>query len=303
MSESDISHNNTCAVIVTYHPDKEFQSRLKLVENQFSLVIIVDNRSRPSSVEILRRLLNDNCSMLIENSENLGIAAALNQGVDIAIQKGYDFVVTLDQDTVIHANFLDSLIDIYHEKGGDGNIIGSNYWDVHKGKNFLQCNDKIKICTERKTLITSGTLFPITLFQKIGYFREDYFIDSVDHEFCLRAKSSGFRSFISCRPIMNHSIGPGVVRGNLLRQRLSLNHAPERKYFIARNSIVTARTYFFQEPIWSIRQGTQLMAILLSILIFEQDKLKQLKAIIVGIFHGIIGKMGPVEKAWPNGSL
>jgi len=301
MSESNPSQKNVCAVIITYHPDEEFQARLKLVETQFSLVIIVDNGSQSSSLKMLKRLLEPPHVVLVENAVNLGVAAALNQGVNLALHKGYQWVVTLDQDTVIHSDFLATLIDVYQDSGGGENLIGSNYWDVHKKRNFVQCKAKRLTYLEKKTLITSGTLLPLSLFQKIGFFREDYFIDSVDHEFCLRAKVHGSRSLISCRPIMNHSIGPGVMRTNWLRQILSLSHAPKRKYFIARNSIVTAKEYFFKDPVWSIRQWSQLVAIILSILIFEKDKIKQLKAIIFGVIHGVIGKMGPIEKTWPNG--
>lgn len=296
------TRDNTCAVIVTYHPDDGLPERLKQVEAQFPLVIVVDNGSRPSTVEMLRRLSRSPHVTLVENPNNLGIAAALNQGVDLASREGFQWIVTLDQDTAIHAGFLAALFDVHLKSGGGDVLIGSNYWNAQKKRNFVQCKDPCAIFQERKTLITSGTLVPLSLFKNIGLFREDYFIDSVDHEFSLRARAHGFRLLISCHPLMNHSIGIGFEQASRLRQLLSLNHSSARKYFIARNSIATAKTYFLREPVWSIRQGVQLLAILLSILLFEEEKLKQSKAFMVGAAHGIIGKMGPIEKTWPNGS-
>jgi rhamnosyltransferase len=294
------SLHNTCAVIVTYHPDEDFYARLERVRSQFPLVIIVDNGS--ASVAMLRNRVRLPHVHLITNQANLGIAAALNQGVNLALQEGFEWVVTLDQDTMLAADMLATLLDVYQKSGGGNVLIGSNYWNAHKGCNFIQCGDTEAGFQERKTLITSGTLVPLSLFRTIGFFREDYFIDSVDHEFCLRARTHGCRILISCRPVMWHNIGEHVENAGLLRQFMSFNHPPARKYFIARNTIATVKLYFFQEPMWSMRQGWRLLSDLASILLFENEKVKKTTAFMVGVVHGMAGKMGPIEKAWPNGS-
>jgi rhamnosyltransferase len=294
------TRNNTCAVIVTYHPDDGFAERLKRVEAEFPLVIVVDNGSRPLSVEMLRRLSKPPHINLIENSNNLGIATALNQGVKLASREAFKWIVTLDQDTVPHTNFLATLYDVYSKSGGGDVLVGSNFFDVHRMRKYVQCNRTKNIFQERKTLITSGTLVPLSLFEEIGLFREDYFIDSIDHEFSLRARSYGYRLLISCCPIMDHSIGNGVKHASRLYQILSFNHSPTRKYFIARNAIVTAKTYFWQEPLWSMRQSCRLVADFVSILLFEREKLKKITAFMVGVAHGLTGKMGPIEKTWPD---
>lgn len=296
------SRDSTCAVIVTYHPDEGFAERLTQVLTQLPLAIVVDNGSRPSSAEMLRGLANSPRVILVENPNNLGIAAALNQGIQLALRKGFEWVVTLDQDTRLHADCLPVLFDVHLQSGGGNVMVGSNYWDVHRGRNFVQCAGTGAVFQERKTLITSGTLAPLSLFEQIGLFREDYFIDSVDHEFSLRARANGYRMFISCRPLMSHSIGAGVGHASPLRQFLPVNHSPVRKYFIARNSVATAKTYFFQEPLWSMRQGWRLLFEFASILLFEREKLRKATAFMVGVAHGFTGKMGSIEKAWPNGS-
>jgi rhamnosyltransferase len=294
--------HNTCAIIVTFHPDEGFPERLKLILAQFPLVIIVDNASRDSAIEMLRKAAQSPDVLLIENPSNLGIAAALNQGIELALRRGFQWVVTLDQDSDLHTDFLSTLFDVVLAYGSSDVMAGSNYWDVHRGRTFVHCANTGASFQERKTLITSGTLAPLSLFNKIGLFREDYFIDSVDHEFSLRARANGFRMLISCRPLMNHSIGTGVEHASRLRQFLSFNHSPRRKYFIARNTVATAMTYFFREPMWSMRQAWRLVSDFASILLFESEKRKKVTAFLVGIAHGLIGKMGPIEKAWPNGS-
>ena len=295
------TRDSTCAIIVTHHPDKCFPQRLVQVTRQFSLVIVVDNASNLISLEMLRELANPDQTILIENKNNLGIAAALNQGIERALEKGCQWVVTLDQDTLVHTDFLTSLLKVYLDSNCDKVMVGSNYRDVHRRRDFVQCTGSKAIFQERKTLITSGTLAPLSLFQEIGMFREDYFIDSVDHEFSLRARAHGYRMLISCQLLMDHSIGAGVKHSSPLRQFLSFNHSPVRKYYIARNTFMTARLYFFQEPAWAIRQGCRLVSDFASILLFEHEKWKKSRAFLVGIIHGITRKMGPIEKTWPNG--
>jgi rhamnosyltransferase len=291
---------NTCAVIVTYHPDEGFADRLERVRSQFPLVIIVDNDSHylaltdnPYSSPRIR---------FIANQANLGIAAALNQGVDLALQEGFEWVVTLDQDTMLSADMLATLLDVYQNSNLNSVMIGRHYWAAHRKRNFIRCADAETVFQERKTLITSGTLVPLSLFKTIGHYREDYFIDSVDHEYCLRARAHGYRIIISCRPVMNHNIGAPVENGSRLRQFMSFSHSPTRKYYMARNIIATVKTYFFREPMWSFRQGWRLLSIVASILLFENEKLKEAVFFMVGVAHGITGKMGPIEQAWPNGS-
>lgn len=292
--------HNTCAVMVTYHPDEGFPERLERVRSQFPLVIVVDNGSQPSVISSNQTGLPH--VHFVENQSNLGIAVALNQGVNLALQKEFEWIVTFDQDTLLSPDLLATLLEVYENSGGGNVMIGSNYRDVHRKRNFVQCANTEVSFQKRKTVITSGTLVPLSLFKAIGLFREDYFIDSVDHEFCLRARAHGCQILISCRPVMEHSIGAHVENASRLRQFMSFNHSSARKYFIARNTIATVKLYFFQEPLWGMRQGCRLLSDFASILIFESEKLKKTTAFLVGVAHGIIGKMGSIEKAWPNGS-
>ncbi|OFZ67451.1 MAG: hypothetical protein A2V79_06185 [Betaproteobacteria bacterium RBG_16_56_24] len=299
MSATAPTLHNTCAVIVTYYPDEGFSERLERIRSQFPLVIVVDNGTKTAATP--GNLDRPPHVHLVANQVNLGLAAALNQGVSLALQEGFEWIVTLDQDTTPAPDMLATLLDVYRRSGGGNVMIGSNYRDAHKKRNYIQCADTEAGFRERKTLITSGMLVPLSLFRAIGFFREDYFIDSVDHEFCLRARAYGTRMLISCRPAMVHGIGTHVENASRLRQFMSVNHSPARKYFIARNTVATVKSYFFQEPLWGMRQGWRLLSDFVSVLLFENDKLKKITAFTVGVGHGITGKMGHIEKAWPDG--
>lgn len=299
---------NACAVVVTYNPDEEFSVRVQQVLAQFPRVFIVDNGSAAVARDMLASLaaeVPDGKVALLLNDANLGIAQALNQGVSRALQEGFVWGVTLDQDTLVYPDMLETLIAVYADCGFERALVGGNYRNVNKQKNFIECRSDGERYRECKTLITAGTLIPLALAESIGGFRSDYFIDSVDHEFCLRARANGFRVVISCKPVMSQSIGSGVVAGSLFSRFASFNHSPVRKYYIARNTLVTARNYLFREPAWALRQMWRLLSDFASILLFEAGKFEKTKAFLRGLLHGVIGRMGPMEnmrKAAGSGS-
>jgi GT2 family glycosyltransferase len=77
----------------------------------------------------------------------------------------------------------------------------------------LLCPDKSKVdrtkerFEEKLVVITSGNLLKVSAFERIGGFREDLFIDSVDFDFCLRLKKSGYRIMRCNQAILYHSLG------------------------------------------------------------------------------------------------
>jgi rhamnosyltransferase len=60
---------------------------------------------------------------------------------------------------------------------------------------------------EVPTLITVGSLISVAAFARIGPFREDFFVDYADIEFCLRARRSGYHVVQGVAPTIEHAIG------------------------------------------------------------------------------------------------
>ncbi len=53
--------------------------------------------------------------------------------------------------------------------------------------------------------ISSGSLFNLPALKKIGWHNEDYFVDCVDYELCLRARRCGFKiGLIKNAPDFDH---------------------------------------------------------------------------------------------------
>lgn len=272
------STKDVCAIVVSFNPDARFPERLELLLEQFPEVFVIDNASSTPIGPFLVMFSDRNLS-LVSNSANFGIGTALNIGVDRAIEAGYTWAVSFDQDSVASPTLLPTLVEAAEIAGGGKILIGANYEDVHRArpKHRVGSPRAASAVSPMTTLITSGMLFPLGFTKGIGGFREDYFIDSVDHEFCLRAKNHGARVFITDAPLMQHSIGG---EGGFLRlgRALSSHHSPMRKYFIARNVLTTIAEQGLRHPAWAARQSLRLLAEIMGTIIFEHDKKAKLQA-------------------------
>jgi rhamnosyltransferase len=284
------TETNVCAVVVAFHPDAEFDSRLLDLLPQVNSLVVVDNTP---ATERQRRIavpaVFGKAVLLIENHDNLGVAAALNQGLKQALEWGCDWLLTLDQDSRCYPDMVQTLLNVKAVSVPPASVIGGNYLDTRNGKMKVPVGANGEFL-EQKTVITSGCLVDASCAQAIGGFREDYFIDQLDHEFCLRVRAHGGRVVISRNPVMAHSVGEAGGAWLPLLGHLP-NHSPVRKYYVARNSVMTIATYWRSEPDWCLRRAIRLMGAL-SITLLEQDGLRKFQALALGVADGLFRRMG-----------
>jgi rhamnosyltransferase len=128
--------------------------------------------------------------------------------------------------------------------------------------------------------------------------QDDYFIDFIDNEFCLRVYRSGFKIAVNFDITINHAIGQREVH-KIIGVALKPNHhSPERRYYISRNGIRTAIAYVHEYPSYIALLAARLMHEHLSIILFEQKKCRKLLASGLGIIHGMMGRMGKCTIKW-----
>lgn len=287
--------NNICCIIITYHPDIKFAERLQRILTQLDNIVIVDNNSDINEVNMLRELCTQYNIELIENCRNMGIATALNQGIDRAQVYNYKWALLFDQDTIVIDGMIQELIDVYQScdfKQQIG-IIGSNYYDLNSS--IVNINNKTMSGNkwiEMKTVITSGSLLSIPVFSKVGRFRDEFFIDSVDLEYCLRVHAKGYRVITTVKPITIHSLGRTTMHSVLWKKTGTSNHSALRRYYMVRNNLVLIKEYIFKEPIWAYKTIVSLIKRMLLVILFEQDKVTKVKFMLRGLICGILNKMG-----------
>lgn len=293
---SSPSATNVCAVVVAYYPDDGFEARLERILPQVPLLLIVDNTPEASLLSEGFKSKWAEAVHLIGNHANKGIATALNQGLDFAAKRGFPWLLTLDQDTDCYPDMVSILSKAYAQCEPAPAVIGANYLDRQ--------NNRIKVKTEdpkdyifQKTVITSGCLVNVSAAKNIQGFREDYFIDQVDHEFCLRIRSVGKQVIISSEPAMEHGVG---LSGGVWIPILGFlpNHPPIRKYYIARNTVVTVANYWRCEPVWCAKRLTRLFLGLLEMALLERYRLRKVRAFANGVYDGLSNHLGECDKPW-----
>jgi len=278
--------------VVTYNPDDGLPSRLRVIGDQVAAVLVVDNASSEGCA-LLRECASLQGVEFAWNETNRGVAAALNQGLGWARGKGFDWLVTLDQDTVVADSFVSSLDAVFAAYPNPDRIglLGSNYIESYRGEPLLPPEGSKWV--EVVFVITSGMLVPVAVADKIGPFREDFFVDLVDHEYCLRARSRGYSVILARAPLMQHRVGePKWVR--LLGKRLTTpNHSPERHYYMSRNLLIVARDYLVKEPGPVLGAMATRIKEMILVVCCEQNKWAKLGAAARGAFDALRGRMGP----------
>jgi len=276
--------DSVCAIVVTFQPDAGFSDRLDCLSSEFRRVFVVDNAS-----SALRIRENDRVRVL-QNDHNTGVAAALNQGLRCAGAAGYTWAITFDQDSEPVEGFTETMLASARALKTCRLLLGANYVDVHRRRLAHHVGSQGYGSVHRTTLITSGMLLPVSFALAIDGFREDFFIDSVDHEFCLRAADHGAGVFVTREPLMRHAIG-APVDGVRWARALSSAHPASRKYFIARNALWTVRLHARRHPLWSLRQFARIGAEAIGILLFETGRFTKIGAFLRGIKDGAMAEV------------
>jgi rhamnosyltransferase len=296
MADELTNGQDVCAIMVAYHPDEEFPMRVERIVRKVGALVIVDNGSDDAELRMLRELATNSSITLILNGENVGVARALNIGIWRAITLGFKWALLLDQDSWIDDDMVQSLIAAcaaYPHRDRLG-VIGPAYRDVNEPLQE-QKNEHVEADWEEvESVITSGSLIPLKTHAAIGAFREEFFIDHVDTEYCFRARALGYRIIRTRRPVMSHTIG-AISRHNVLwMKKWTFNHAADRRYYIARNDTVMLReSGHYRVALWALKSFGRCVRLCKRIALYEQKKTYKIIAVAQGWWDGVRGHMGP----------
>jgi len=291
------ARGQVCAVWVTYHPDGDVAARVRRVVPQVGATVLVDNGSSDAELGALRDLALGASVTLVRNSENLGIARALNIGVERARAQGYPFALLLDQDTLADEDMVDQLSAALaaHPTAGRVAAVGSRFRDpTGRSNEPIRLGPRSDQWEEVESVITSGCLLSVRAYASVGPFRDDFFIDHVDTEYCLRAWAAGYRVIETLRPLMSHTVGSPTSHTVCGSPTWTTNHSPDRRYYIARNNTVLLREYGKpgRGP-WVWKSLVRCLRLCRRIAFFERDKSSKIFAVWQGWSDAVRGRMGP----------
>jgi rhamnosyltransferase len=145
------------------------------------------------------------------------------------------------------------------------------------------------------TAITSGNIVKTEIFEKVGLFDENLFIDYVNHEFCLRIRKHGYKIFSIQSVYLLHRLGD-QKHGNFLGKNVTYtNHSSIRRYYITRNRIYVWTKYLSVEPKWVIKDFIGSIKEVIKIILYETDKVLKIKMIVKGILDAITHNYGKLK--------
>ena len=188
--------------------------------NEIGEVIIVDNGSNDGSQEFIRNYREkvDFPIVLIENSQNLGFAEAVNQGISKA---RYDYVFSLNNDTVVEKSAILELLNLLNTDGRIFSVsskmvqfnnpeliddAGDDYtllaYTKKRGNNqnlnnFIEVSEIFSSCA-------GAALYRKDLLEELDGFDSEFFAYMEDVDLGYRARINGYKNLFCPNAIVYH---------------------------------------------------------------------------------------------------
>ncbi len=296
-----------CAVVVTFNPDAEISARLDQIASGVSHLIIVDNTEGDVTPSLAPASIGGSREIM-RNGRNIGPASALNIGVRRAVALGYPYVLILDQDSVPQPGMVETLVKAHQDYPERDRValvapqpiepsLGSRPRYLRKRKWFLfelvECEDAT--LDNVTIVIASGALLPSVAVVALGPFRDDFFIDYIDTEYCLRALSQGYRIIVAGNAHLHHRLGERKAATWGPFAFFPTMHPVSRWYYMGRNRIPTLAGYGMRFPHWAAFDLMHGAYTMLRMLLTEDKRVEKLAAFARGTRDGLRGRMGPMH--------
>ena len=197
----------------------------------------------------------------------------------------------MDQDSkfVDFQRFLSCFKTIVQNENDIGIITPNHTWSIDN------TNSKDCAYVNKDVVITSGNLINLKNFNKIGRFDEKLFIDMVDYDFSHKNTLNNLKICLLKNHYIIHHIGEIFKRKNLITRQVKskIEHNPQRVYYMTRNRLYLSKKYSRAFPKeYNFLKTLNILFIhdVTKILLYEDKKLKKLKAKFIGLCHFIIGR-------------
>ncbi|WP_294354748.1 glycosyltransferase family 2 protein [uncultured Clostridium sp.] len=273
---------NIAAVIITYNTGNEFSKNVLSLKKHVGEVIVVDNGSNKETLSMLRGLKEE--ITLIELNENKGIAYALNRGIEYAVNNDFQWVLTLDHDSTVSDSMISNMLSVYNsiDESEKEKIVMLTPKHVEEKQMDVVSKSQENKWEYVLTEITSGALTKAD-FYKNELYDEKLFIDLVDHDYCLRINSMGYKIIRVNSAILIHNLGESIQKKILGITITPTNHSALRRYYMSRNRKYIWNKYRGTFKEWVIKDKIRFLNEIVKIIAFEDEKLNKLKMIKLGL--------------------
>lgn len=285
------------AIIVLYNPDiSHLNKALSIITPQVDTVCLIDNSSIDNT-DFFKEIARVRYIPLLQNT---GIAHAQNIGLKFFVKKNYDFVIFSDQDSLANENIVAELVNDYNVLSQFGYKVGSVAplaINTNTGKPYgnpdldiqkirQEYNNSVKSFRETTFVMSSFSLYPLSLVREIGGFDDSFFIDLVECEWCWRAtQMASARFFIDEDITISHSLGE--YRKNIVKN--ISQSSVFRIYYQYRNYLWCLKNGNTPKK-WLLYHGRKFILKTIYYPLFCKPRIQYLKNIIKGVKDGLFLK-------------
>lgn len=272
-------------VVVLFYPkEEELVKNILSYLDQVEKLIIWNNTPLKDDYITLESLPSEKI-LRMGKGVNVGLGKAYNAAAIYALANEFTHLLTMDQDSYFKKDDCGKYLKTI-DKVNLKSIFSPNYL-IH-GREWYMTDEPF---IELETTMTSGSVYPVEVFSKIGLFRDDFFIDAIDTEFSLRAKKSGITTRVMPQVYLVHGAGYQKTKHKFLWKTFFPNeYSPVRSYYIVRNGIITKRLYPWAN--WKGFLYYWFYKRLFFVICYEDNKFAKIKGLLYGFYHGMIGKTG-----------
>lgn len=282
------------AVVILYHPDQNVVSNIRTYYDYVEKIMVFDNTETEP-------LLNEELLKLSKvefhhDYKNEGIAKRLNSGANKAIQEQYNWLLMMDQDSKFSEGAIKNYLTCFdkYENKDTVSIFGTQYKRIETASSE-ECKPK-KI----HELITSGSLLNLQSYKSIGSFDEALFIDSVDHDYCIRATLKGFALIEFANIYTAHEIGTQVYKSSIKTLFISRKkkeiHSPLRCYYMYRNLLYLEKKHKVSSMASMIIIRKIVLNQIKACILYGRDTLRTIRYLKAARNDFKNGKMGRTDK-------
>ncbi|MCO4646487.1 hypothetical protein Si021_00286 [Streptococcus infantarius subsp. infantarius] len=292
---------NIAAGIVLYNPEdtNRLDACVKSILKQVGKLYIYDNSTDKLHYSFPKGVRYDSCG------ENKGIAFALNELMKMAASDGFEWLITMDQDSIMPDNIVESYSKVIEESDDKLAIICPQVID--KRRKYMQIAD-LEGSEYVNECITSASCTSIKAWEKIGGFDDWLFIDLVDNEFCKRLIVSGYKILKLNHLVLDQEFGSIQPKGefsqkfwitlskmlkneNIAKFSYKKTVNPMRVYYTCRNIIyVNRKLKQYGKTAYSNYNCEGYLGFIIAFVfpsfLRAKNKLKVLKSIIEGTKDG-----------------
>ena len=295
------------AVCVTYQPDRgRLGQVLSAIAPQVAELHVLDNSETPAARDAVAECARSAGGRYLGLGGNLGLAAAYNRGIERARAVAATHVLLLDQDSVCGTDMVTQLLRAQQiaEATLEQPVFtaGPGYVDELSGRRSAVLRTG-RLTMERAPraplpwqqtdmLISSGSLVPLAVFDRLGGFDEGLFIDHIDTDWALRVRHAGGVLLVVHTAAMRHRLGERVQRLWWRHWRVLPVHQSRRLYYIYRNSLLLWRRPHAHWR-WVLFDMQRLLVIGAVHLLASGNRRARLGWLLRGLLDGLRGSAGP----------